>query len=115
MKLDEKIEQIRALLVQRDEVDQKIAALLGDAALSVQPTKGERQRKWHKANKGGKSLQDEIEKHHVAAPRRHPETDSIEELLITGASVPEVLEKVQVSAPTVYVIKARLKKEGKIS
>lgn len=50
-----------------------------------------------------------------AAPRaKHPETDKIQEMLLSGAKVPEILEKIDVSAPTVYVIRARLRKEGKL-
>ncbi len=50
----------------------------------------------------------------VAPKSRHPETEKIEQLLIEGAGVAQILEQVEVSAPTVYVIRARLRKEGKI-
>ena len=85
MTLEERIAQFRALITQRDEIDRQIAELLGDAALQV-PTK---QRKWHKANKKGRDLQQEIEQHHSAraAVRQHPETARIEEMLIAGSSV----------------------------
>lgn len=73
--------------------------------------KGERQKKWHKADKKGQELSDDIEEFHKA---RHPETERIEQLLIDGKSVQEVLAEVKVSAPTVYVIKTRLRQEGKI-
>jgi hypothetical protein len=48
------------------------------------------------------------------AARRHPATEQIEDMLIGGATVPEIMEKVDVSAPTVYVIKARLRREGRL-
>lgn len=39
----------------------------------------------------------------------------IENLLIEGISVKEIIEAVGVSKPTIYVIKARLKKEGRLA
>jgi transposase len=46
--------------------------------------------------------------------KRHPKTQEIEKALIAGDAVPAILEKIEVSAPTVYVIKNRLRKEGKL-
>ncbi len=50
----------------------------------------------------------------AAGPRRHPDSEKIEQMLIAGSGVAEILEAITVSAPTVYVIRARLRKEGKI-
>jgi hypothetical protein len=49
-----------------------------------------------------------------AGVRRHPLTEKIEELLIEGRSVAEITEQCEASAPTIYTIKARLKKEGRL-
>jgi len=78
------------------------------------PTK---QRKWHKANKRGKALQKDIEREHQDAPvrRQHPATAQIEELLIQGLTTPAIMEKVEVSPPTIGVIRARLRKEGRLT
>lgn len=48
------------------------------------------------------------------AARQHPHTKAIEDMLIEGMGVPAIMEKVEVSAPTIYVIKSRLKKEGRL-
>jgi hypothetical protein len=67
---------------------------------------------WRPQSKASKALGDEINEFH--ARRQHPETARIEQLLIEGKTTPEIMEKVKVSPPTVGVIRARLKKEGKL-
>lgn len=110
MNMDERIARFRELLVQLDDVNAQIAELFGSSA--AVKVKGAKQKKWHKANKKGEKVQNEIADHYKK--RQHPETARIEQMLIEGASVPEINEKVDVSPPTIYVIKARLKKEGKL-
>jgi hypothetical protein len=41
-------------------------------------------------------------------------TQDVEDRLLAGENVATIVESVEVSAPTVYVIKARLKKEGRL-
>jgi len=48
------------------------------------------------------------------AARRHPATEQIEDMLIDGLTTAAIMEKVEVSAPTVGVIRARLRKEGRL-
>ncbi|MBS4082941.1 MAG: hypothetical protein KGZ73_05270 [Rhizobiales bacterium] len=110
MSLEEKIAEVRALISQRDEIDRKIAELLGGTTLKVAPQS--RQRKWHKADSKGKELKNEIDQFHQR--KGHKDTEQIERLLIEGKTVGEVVQLVEVSAPTVYIIKARLKRDGKI-
>jgi hypothetical protein len=59
-------------------------------------------------------LKNEIDQHHENRQGQHPETARIEQMLIEGKSVVEVLNAIDVSSPTVYIIKTRLKREGKI-
>jgi hypothetical protein len=111
MSLEDKLSQLRSLLAQRDEIDSQIEAIIGHNAPKQVET---RQRKWNKANKKGRKLQEQIEGEQPIKGR-HPATEQIEGLLIDGLSVPAILEKVEVSAPTVYVIRNRLKREGKLA
>lgn len=102
--------------VSREKVASVLDFLIRGAAEQTEtpPTgkRGEKQKKWHKANKKGAKVQGEIAGHY--AKKQHPETERIEKMLIEGATVPAIIEKIDVSPPTVYVIKNRLKKEGKI-
>lgn len=52
---------------------------------------------------------------HYAHKGRHPKTEEIEKMLIAGSSVAEIIEKIEVSDPTVYLIRARLRKEMRMS
>jgi hypothetical protein len=106
-----------------DEADQKLCILKADGTLSVLSAVGSggmpppqiKQRKWHKANKRGAKLQQEIEQEHQNGRQPHPDKERVEKMLIAGESVASILEKVDMSAPTIYVIKSRLKKEGKLA
>jgi DNA-binding CsgD family transcriptional regulator len=48
------------------------------------------------------------------AARRHPMTAEIERMLIEGKAVAEIAEACEASKPTVYVIKTRLRQEGRL-
>jgi hypothetical protein len=61
-----------------------------------------------------KDLADEADSQHGRSRLDPAIKDEIEERLISGESVAVIVEKVDVSAPTVYVIRSRLKKEGKL-
>lgn len=91
-----------------------INALLPDESAEApkKPAKETKQKRWHKANKKGEKVKNEIDGHY--AKKQHPETENIEKMLIEGATVPAIIEKIEVSPPTVYVIKNRLKREGKL-
>lgn len=65
-------------------------------------------------SKASKDLGDEINEFH-ASKRQHPDTAKIEQLLIEGLTTLQIIEKVKVSAPTIGIIRARLRKEGKIT
>jgi hypothetical protein len=107
MTLQEKIEQLQTLLAKREEIDRQIDEMLGGTVPTVSAKKV---RKVRQATQAGSGLQSEVSVHH--AKRQHPETPRIEELLMAGEGVPSILEKVDVSPPTVYLIKTRLKQEG---
>jgi hypothetical protein len=49
------------------------------------------------------------------AARRHPATQQIEDLLIEGATTAAIMEQIEVSAPTIGVIRARLRSEGRLN
>jgi hypothetical protein len=48
------------------------------------------------------------------ASRQHPATAEVEQLLIEGLTTAAIIEKVDISAPTVSVIRTRLRREGKL-
>jgi hypothetical protein len=112
MTLEERIAKVRDLIAQRDEIDRQIAECLGDAALSVRPVRapkaarGTGRRPYTRKPTDSAMAQD--------AARRHPATEQIEELLIEGLTTAAIMEQVEVSAPTVGVIRARLRKEGRL-
>src|SRR5437762_9332556 len=112
MRLDDKISQIRTLIAQRDDIDRQIAELLGDEDLSVPPNKKSKGKR--DPNKTEKDLADEVDQR-VGRSRIDPTiTKEVEDRLIAGESVAAIHENVDVSAPTIYVIKKRLQKEGKL-
>jgi hypothetical protein len=49
------------------------------------------------------------------AAHRHPATQQIEDMLIDGMTTSAIMEQVEVSAPTVGVIRARLKNDGRLT
>jgi hypothetical protein len=105
-----------------DAADQKLYILKADGTLRILSAVGNggtpppetKQRKWHKANKRGAKLQREIEQEHQSGRQPHPGKERVEKMLIAGDSVAAILEKLDMSAPTIYVIKSRLKKEGNL-
>src|SRR5947209_3530794 len=100
MTLDEKIAQVRALISQRDDIDQQIAALLGGAAAQASVArkgKGKRGRPYGKH----KTETEEIE---AAASRTRLDpaiVQDVEDRLMAGETVAAIHEKVDVSAPTI--------------
>lgn len=137
MNLDDRITKLKELFAQREEIDRQIAECMGigptveEASVRRKGKPGKRIAgnpcklcgrvavhasdcpRFDKVKKG-KEITQEIERFH-AGKKQHPETGRIEQLLVEGKSVTEVLESVQVSSPTVYVIKARLKAEGRLN
>jgi hypothetical protein len=80
-----------------------------------------KQRKWHKANKKGKSLQAEIDAHYKGGRvSKVSEEDKakVEDELIAGMTVAACFEKfgsrLGVSSAWFYLVRSRLKKEGKL-
>ena len=49
------------------------------------------------------------------AARRHPATQQIEDMLIEGMTAAAIMEQVEVSPPTIGVIRSRLRKEGRLA
>jgi hypothetical protein len=93
-------------------VPMRILPLVGSQPEAKPETK---QRKWHKKHAKGRKLQEDIEvDNQKRKSSRHPETDRIEAMLKEGLSVAAILEKIDASAPTIYTIKARLKRDGEL-
>lgn len=112
MTIDDKIAQVRTLIAQRDEIDRQLAELIGNTASPVPATKKPKGRRG--PNKTQKDLADEVDQR-VSRSRIDPAiTQDVEDRLIAGESVAAIHEKVDVSAPTIYVIKNRLRKDGRL-
>src|SRR5580698_3493767 len=115
MSLDEKLNRIRTLIAQRDEIDRELEGIIGHYGSQSKATSdsgGNAVRKRRGPKVSSKKVDSDLMQE---VSRRHPATDEIEQMMIEGATVAEVLEKVEVSSPTVYLIKARLKRDGKLS
>ena len=65
-------------------------------------------------SKTEKDLADEADQKHGRSRIDPAITQQVEDMLIAGESVAAIHEKVDVSASTIYVIKNRLRKEGRL-
>jgi hypothetical protein len=95
--------------------DEVVALILGgatpaSASVARTPRKGTTPKT--ASSKYAKKTDSELMEH---ASRQHPATAEVEQMLIEGLTTAAIMEKVEISAPTVSVIRARLRKEGRLS
>lgn len=97
--------------------DLKAANVRGGGNIEETPAKGPRKYKKRKgAPKGHRKSESEEMEEAGSKSRLDPEvTKEIENLLIEGISVAAIHEKGLASAPTIYVIKNRLRKDGRLT
>jgi hypothetical protein len=113
-------EPVLTIGVTADEVIEAIALALpdaldpdADAVIEHRPRKYKKRGGKRGPHKTEKDLADEVDQR-IGRSRLDPAiTQDVEDRLIAGESVAAIHEKVDVSAPTIYVIKKRLQKEGR--
>lgn len=115
MTLEERIEKLRDLIAQRDEIDRQIEETMGErpnVKMLKKIVKVAKDKQYRPQSKASKDLGDEIEGFHKA--KDGGRTEKIEKMIIAGKSVAEIVEAVDVSGQTVYNIKNRLKKQNRL-
>ena len=100
--------------VSADRAIDLLAASVGPASVDTDAkAKPERQRT--KKESAGNDKWQALEAETPSRRRLSPEKkQQIENLLIEGISVAEIVAQLKVSNPTIYIIKTRLKKEGRL-